>query len=399
MKGYKQTCHEVDLIGQINFHGDGVFTPNNWYHNIRRDNGKTYIEAVVLLGDIVSWYLPIYERDEVTGKTVSVRKKFKADKLQRTYESFAEHYGMTKDQARNALRKLSDMNLIDLDFRTVDTGSQKLGNVLFVGVNPDRVREITFTLCPQKPIGAICTETDSYAHENRQLSAQKPIAMPSETETYTDLSTDLSTDQSTKKEKEILEPLSFFPSGKDQDSESEAENLSHAQTKNPNIQDPQTPKPLSPALPENIGKPIHRSDRPANQTKEREAFVTPLLKNQDFLKYLFREMKRLKTYFAQFPDTDYESHAKLFVEISCEPTTKGDRRFREMQDFAAAYDRHRAEQARIEQERLQQELERQREQEHQARQEPSPEWTPEKRKQIVADLRRKKALRDIGVVV
>lgn len=202
MRGYEQTCPEVDAIGQINFHGDGVFTPNNWYHNIRRDNGKTYIEAVVLLADIVSWYLPIYERDEITGKTIAIKKKFKADKLQRTYDAFAEHYGMTKDQARNALRKLSDMNLIDLDFRTVDTGSQKLGNVLFVGVNPDRVKEITFTLSPQKPIGAIPTETDSYPHRNRQVSAQKPIAMPSETETNTDQSTDQSTDPTTEKNKE-----------------------------------------------------------------------------------------------------------------------------------------------------------------------------------------------------
>lgn len=205
--------------------------------------------------------------------------------------------------------------------------------------------------------------------------------------------TDLKKNDQKKKEKEILEPLSFFPSGRDQESEAQNNISSHAQTKNPNIQDPQTPKPLSPAAPENIGKPVHRKDRPEAQTKEREAFIAPLLKDHDFLKYLFREMKRLKTYFQPFSDTDYESHAKLFMEIGCEPTTKGDRRFREIQDFAAAYDRHKAEQSKIEEERLQ------REQEHQARQEPSPEWTPEKRKQIVADLKRKKALRDIGVVV
>ena len=211
MRGYEQTCPEVELIGQINFHGDGVFTPNNWYHNIRRDNGKAYIEAVVLLGDIVSWYLPIYERDEVTGKTLSIKKKFKSDKLQRTYDSFAEHYAMTKDQARNALKKLADMDLIDLDFRTVDTGSQRLGNVLFVGVNPARIKELTFTLSAQEPIGAMPTETDSYQQENRQLSSQEPIAMPSETQTNTDQSTDQSTDQTTENIENIERgDFSFF---------------------------------------------------------------------------------------------------------------------------------------------------------------------------------------------
>ena len=396
MKGYKQTCHEVDLIGQINFHGDGVFTPNNWYHNIRRDNGKTYIEAVVLLGDIVSWYLPIYERDEVTGKTVAIRKKFKADKLQRTYDSFAEHYGMTKDQARNALRKLSDMNLIDLDFRTVDTGSQKLGNVLFVGVNPDRIREITFTLCPQKPIGAIGTETDSYAFRNRQLSAQKPIAMPSETETNTDLSTDLSTDQSTKKEKEILEPLSFSPSGRDPDSD-QSENPSHAQNSDPNIQDPQTPKPLSPAAPENIGKPVKRS--PSTEKSDRRLEVDALLADDEFRKFLFERMKKDIPHYLDKSQAEYELHTEKYLAKAFRMDEDGDERIAIARSYKKLYDRHKAEQVRIEQECLERELERQREQEHQARQEPSPEWTPEKRKQIVADLRRKKALRDIGVVV
>ena len=211
MKGYEQTCPEVESIGQINFHGDGVFTPNNWYQNIRRDNGKAYIEAVVLLGDIVSWYLPIYERDEVTGKTLSIKKKFKSDKLQRTYDSFAEHYAMTKDQARNALKKLADMDLIDLDFRTVDTGSQRLGNVLFVGVNPIRIKEITFTLSAQELTGAMPTETDSYQQENRQLSSQEHIAMPSETQTNTDQSTDQSTDQTTENIENIEKgDFSFF---------------------------------------------------------------------------------------------------------------------------------------------------------------------------------------------
>jgi hypothetical protein len=159
-------------------------------------------------------------------------------------------------------------------------------------------------------------------------------------------------DQQSDQQREILEhpfSLNTLTGNKD----SEQRQISHLeQSSDPNIQDPQTPKPLSPTTPENIGKPIHKSDRPASQAEERKKFIAPLLEDRDFLKYLFREMKRLKAYFTPFPDADYESHAKLFLEIACEPTTKGDRRFREIQDFASAYDLHRAEQKRVEQERL-----------------------------------------------
>jgi len=263
MKGYEQTCPKVEAIGQINFHGDGVFTPNNWYHNICHKNGKPYLEAIILLADIVSWYLPIYERDEVTGKTIGVRKKFKADKLQRNYDSFADHYGMTKDQARNALKHLERDGLIDLELRTVETSVQKLGNVLFIGVYPEKIKDYTFTLSPKEQT-PVLTETDRGIDRKAEGSAQKQTALPTEAQTNTDQSTDLSTDQSTKNIR-ADEFFAIAPSSQIQ------ENSFPAQTENPRIEEtPTPPTPSSPSAPENIGKAIAPS---VATSKQAEAYM------------------------------------------------------------------------------------------------------------------------------
>ena len=205
-------------------------------------------------------------------------------------------------------------------------------------------------------------------------------------------------DQQNDQQKEILEqPLSFSPSGRKKKSEPQNNISSHAQNSDPNIQDPQTPKPLSPAAPENIGKPVKRS--PSTEKSDRRLEVDALLADDEFRKFLFERMKKDIPHYLDKSQAEYELHTEKYLAKAFRMDEDGDERIAIARSYKKLYDRHKAEQVRIEQERLERELERQREQEHQARQEPSPEWTPEKRKQIVADLRRKKALRDIGVVV
>jgi hypothetical protein len=135
---------EVEQIGQINFTGN--ITPGSWYEHLRRPNGKPYTIAIVLLGEIVYWYRPTEIRDEATGKIVGLRKKFKADLVQRSYGSFVEQFGFTKRQVKAALKFLEEQGVISLNFRhiTIQDG-RKLPNVLFIGIYPARVREITHT--------------------------------------------------------------------------------------------------------------------------------------------------------------------------------------------------------------------------------------------------------------
>jgi hypothetical protein len=151
MKGYDMSGNPTVIkLASVEITGNVV--PLEWFNHIKRPNGKPYTDAIFLLSDIVYWYRPIEVRDELTGKLLGLRKKFKADKLQRDYNSFAEQYGYTKNQVRDALGHLEKVGLIDLDFRHITVNGKKLGNVLFIGLNSDALMKIT-TLSDLKLIG------------------------------------------------------------------------------------------------------------------------------------------------------------------------------------------------------------------------------------------------------
>jgi DNA-binding Lrp family transcriptional regulator len=119
---------------------------------------------------------------------IEMRKKFAADKLQRSYGAFAELYGFTKDQVKDALKRLEDKGLIELVFRHPVVNGQKLGNVLYIGLNVDRLKEITTPLLPLKQRGSKDesaepltfkddTNTEITKTETRYLSNTSPSAM------------------------------------------------------------------------------------------------------------------------------------------------------------------------------------------------------------------------------
>jgi DnaD/phage-associated family protein len=132
----------VDEIGKINF--EGTVIPHNWFNAIKFNNGKPDVVAIVLLSEIVYWYRPAIIKDELTGRIKEVRKRFKADLLQRSYESFAEQFGFTKRQVKDALKRLEDAGLIAKEFRNIRVDGKVLANVLFIRLNPQKVLEITF---------------------------------------------------------------------------------------------------------------------------------------------------------------------------------------------------------------------------------------------------------------
>jgi hypothetical protein len=132
----------VAAIGKMDFQGNII--PATWYKAITFENGKTDLAAVIILAEIVYWYRPTIIRAEATGEVIGYKRKFKADKLQRSYQSFTDQFGLTKRQVRDACKRLSDLGLITLDFRTIQTaGGAKLGNVLFLEPMPSKLAEIT----------------------------------------------------------------------------------------------------------------------------------------------------------------------------------------------------------------------------------------------------------------
>lgn len=62
----------VDKIGEIAITGNII--PQMWYETLKKDDGKPYFQAIVILADIVYWYKPVEVRDEKTGRVVGYKK-------------------------------------------------------------------------------------------------------------------------------------------------------------------------------------------------------------------------------------------------------------------------------------------------------------------------------------
>ncbi|MER3384911.1 replication protein [Pectobacterium aroidearum] len=131
----------VVAIGQINLTGN--VTPSSWWRHITLPSGRPDQTAITLLSEIVYWYRPSEVRNEVTGVLVGYRKRFHGDKLQRSYQAFADQFGFSKREATDALKRLRDAGFITLELRTVQTSDGMiLSNVLFVEPVPDAINDI-----------------------------------------------------------------------------------------------------------------------------------------------------------------------------------------------------------------------------------------------------------------
>ena len=84
----------VDEVGKLAFIWDII--PHTWYKTILRDNGKPYLNAIIILADITYWYRPSEVREESSGQLLGFKKKFKEDLLQRSYGQLAERFRMSK---------------------------------------------------------------------------------------------------------------------------------------------------------------------------------------------------------------------------------------------------------------------------------------------------------------
>ncbi|MBE5106446.1 DnaD domain protein [Bacillus thuringiensis] len=130
----------VTEIGGLNFKGNVV--DHEWFNYITFRNGKPHIVAIMVLSEIVYWYRPTVIRDEYTGK-VTYKKKFKSDKLQKSYQQLAETFGFSKLQVKRACDLLVDMSLIEIEFRTIIVNEITLNNVMFVEPKVNEIKSIS----------------------------------------------------------------------------------------------------------------------------------------------------------------------------------------------------------------------------------------------------------------
>lgn len=133
----------VDAVGEMNFTGNVI--PEAWYHTITNQARKPCPLAILLLADIVYWYRPTEKRDETTQNVRYEKKFYDDDYLQRSYDQITNKFGISKKQAREALIVLEDLGVVKRHFKDIVLESgMKLRNVMFLELNPNSLKRITF---------------------------------------------------------------------------------------------------------------------------------------------------------------------------------------------------------------------------------------------------------------
>lgn len=155
MKEYSSGNPIVDQMAKIQITGN--VTPPAWYKTITLENGKPNSVAITILSDIVYWYRPTELRDEASGEYLGIRKKFREDYLQRSYQQISEQFGYTKRQAKDAIVALEKLGVVKRIFRTVSKGGVLANNVMYLELVPERLLEITY---PEE-MGGLCRYNDT----------------------------------------------------------------------------------------------------------------------------------------------------------------------------------------------------------------------------------------------
>jgi hypothetical protein len=141
-QGQYTTNKVVFAIGALNFEGNII--PHEWYQYLKTDAGTPHMTAIIILSEVLYWYRPTVVRDECTGKALGYRQKFKADKLQRSYESFVKQFGFTKGQVKSAIDYLVNEGYLSREFRNITVGDGlRLSNVMYLEPVVESVERIT----------------------------------------------------------------------------------------------------------------------------------------------------------------------------------------------------------------------------------------------------------------
>ncbi|KPA16127.1 replication protein DnaD [Candidatus Magnetomorum sp. HK-1] len=159
---------------------EGNITPISWYSNILTKKGKADTVAITILADILYWYRPFEDRDETTGGIIGYKQKFKADKLQKSYDDYSNLFNYTKRQVKQAIDNLCDQNLLTREFRHIKISNGRvLSNVMYLEPVIDKIQEITYKIrAPQKLRGYPYKNYGDIPSKNDKISPQKMGGYP-----------------------------------------------------------------------------------------------------------------------------------------------------------------------------------------------------------------------------
>lgn len=148
----------------------GNVTPQNWYHTVVNEKGRPVMNAITILSEIVYWYRPKEERDEAEPEKSHLKKKFRADLLQMSYQKLEEKFGLGRSQVKDAVRFLEKLGVINREFRKVMANGTQMNNVMFLVLNPERLYELTY---PEK--GQEADDTCAYTVGAKAESAHRSV--------------------------------------------------------------------------------------------------------------------------------------------------------------------------------------------------------------------------------
>lgn len=136
---------KIALMEEIDYFGNII--PHSWYKEIlMKKTGKSDVNAIIVLADIVYWYRPSIKVDRKTGRA-SYKKKFRdRDYLQKGYQEIATTFGFGYDEAKNAVKRLEKKGLIKRIVRKARTPNNGWLTLLFIDINPEAVQKITYKL-------------------------------------------------------------------------------------------------------------------------------------------------------------------------------------------------------------------------------------------------------------
>lgn len=169
---------DSDTVNKMyDFEPKGNIIDNNWFKTIQR-NGKADLIAINILADIVYWYRPTIIRDEATGNNISFKKKFAADLLQRSYESYAKQFGLSKRQVTDAITRLDEIGVVKKVFRNIRTKTGMfISNVLYLQLDYNKLQSLS-------------SPTNVFSGD---ISRKKEIPITQDDDTYTKITTQTTT--------------------------------------------------------------------------------------------------------------------------------------------------------------------------------------------------------------
>ena len=169
----------VDRLANIQLTGNII--PHSWYKEITFEDGKPHSAAITILSEIVYWYRPKELYDEMSGKLIGYKRKFKYDMLQLSYQQLVDKFGYTDDQIKRGVKKLCKLGIVHQEFRNISFAGQTLSNVMYLDLNVDRLFEITYS--PSTPDGITDSNTTPGVFESDTVPVYSTIPSHDEADT------------------------------------------------------------------------------------------------------------------------------------------------------------------------------------------------------------------------